>query len=123
MPIAERLGGVIVADNVVRHAAVADVNSRDEQVQGVRTFRDMVTDDPRLGATGVQTVGSKGWDSSPSRSARAPTLQRSATARRLSAADCRRGIFHREDLQSRKSQPDLPMTLVAVECGDQAGSG
>jgi predicted O-methyltransferase YrrM len=63
VPIAERPGSVTVAGNVVRHAAVADVNSRDEQVQGVRTFRDMVSDDPRLSATGVQTVGSKGQGS------------------------------------------------------------
>jgi hypothetical protein len=30
VPIAERPGGVNVADNVVRHAAGTDVNSRDE---------------------------------------------------------------------------------------------
>lgn len=31
-------------------------------VQGVRRFFDMMANEPRLSATALQTVGSKGWD-------------------------------------------------------------
>jgi predicted O-methyltransferase YrrM len=57
-----RPGSVIVADNVVRDGAVADGTSTDARVQGVRRFLDLIAADPRLDATAVQTVGSKGWD-------------------------------------------------------------
>ena len=55
-------GTVIVGDNVVRDGAVTDSESRDDRVQGVRSFFDMLADDPRVDATALQTVGSKGWD-------------------------------------------------------------
>ena len=55
-------GTVIVGDNVVRDGAVIDPGSDDPRVQGVRRFFDMIADEPRLTATGLQTVGSKGWD-------------------------------------------------------------
>ena len=55
-------GSVIIADNVVRNGAVTDAESADPRVQGVRQFLQMIRDDPRLDATAVQTVGSKGWD-------------------------------------------------------------
>jgi predicted O-methyltransferase YrrM len=57
-----RPGSVIVADNVVRNGAVIDPRSTDERVQGVRRFVELVGADPRLDATALQTVGSKGWD-------------------------------------------------------------
>ncbi|MDT5039967.1 MAG: hypothetical protein QOE51_952 [Actinoplanes sp.] len=57
-----RPGSVIVLDNVVRNGAVVDPASDDDRVTGVRRFLEMVRDDPRLEATAVQTVGSKGWD-------------------------------------------------------------
>lgn len=57
-----RPGSVIVADNVVRDGAVVDPASTDDRVQGVRRFIEMVGADPRLDATALQTVGSKGWD-------------------------------------------------------------
>lgn len=57
-----RPGSVIVADNVVRDGAVADPDSTDGRVRGVRTFLDLVAADSRLEATALQTVGSKGWD-------------------------------------------------------------
>ena len=57
-----RPGSLIVADNVVRDGAVADPDSADDRVRGVRAFLDMVAADPRLEATALQTVGSKGWD-------------------------------------------------------------
>jgi len=57
-----RLGTVIVGDNVVRGGAIADGNSIDPSVQGVRTFLDIIAAEPRLTATAIQTVGEKGWD-------------------------------------------------------------
>jgi predicted O-methyltransferase YrrM len=57
-----RPGTVIVADNVVRDGEVTDPRSRDPRVAGVRRFLEMVAADPRLEATALQTVGSKGWD-------------------------------------------------------------
>ena len=55
-------GTVIVIDNVVRNGAVIDPDSTDERVRGVRTVLKNIADDPRLDATALQTVGSKGWD-------------------------------------------------------------
>jgi predicted O-methyltransferase YrrM len=57
-----RPGSVIIVDNVVRSGAVVDAASTDDRVQGVRQLIEMVAADPRLEATALQTVGSKGWD-------------------------------------------------------------
>jgi predicted O-methyltransferase YrrM len=57
-----RRGTVIVADNVVRDGAVIDGHSRDANVIGVRRFMELVSLEPRVSATAVQTVGSKGYD-------------------------------------------------------------
>jgi predicted O-methyltransferase YrrM len=57
-----RPGSVIVIDNVVRNGAVVDPESADARVQGVRRVFADIADDPRLEATALQTVGSKGWD-------------------------------------------------------------
>ncbi|MEM7734832.1 MAG: O-methyltransferase [Deinococcota bacterium] len=57
-----RPGSLIIADNVVRDGAVADATSDDPKVIGVRTFTDRVAANPRLSATALQTVGSKGYD-------------------------------------------------------------
>jgi predicted O-methyltransferase YrrM len=57
-----RPGTLIVADNVVRDGAVADANSADANVQGVRRFHELVAAEPRVSATVIQTVGSKGYD-------------------------------------------------------------
>jgi predicted O-methyltransferase YrrM len=57
-----RLGGLIVVDNVVRKGAVIDPSSNDPSVQGVRRFYEMLAAEPRVHATAVQTVGSKGYD-------------------------------------------------------------
>jgi predicted O-methyltransferase YrrM len=56
-----RKGSVIIVDNVVRGGAVADPNG-DAQVQGVRRLFEIITADPRVSATAVQTVGVKGYD-------------------------------------------------------------
>jgi predicted O-methyltransferase YrrM len=57
-----RQGSLIVADNVVRKGAVADPASADPMVQGVRRFTELVAAEPRVSATAIQTVGSKGYD-------------------------------------------------------------
>lgn len=57
-----RPGTVVVVDNVVRAGAVADAGSDDPRVQGSRAVLDAMAAHPRLEATALQTVGSKGWD-------------------------------------------------------------
>ncbi|MEU8033947.1 O-methyltransferase [Streptomyces sp. NPDC049099] len=57
-----RPGSVIVGDNVVRDGAVTDAGSDDPRVQGVRRFTELIAGHPRLTATTLQTVGSKGYD-------------------------------------------------------------
>ncbi len=57
-----RPGTLIVADNIVRAGAVADEGSTDANVQGVRRFNALLAADPRVTATVLQTVGSKGYD-------------------------------------------------------------
>lgn len=57
-----RRGTVIVADNVVRGGAVIEVASPDPSVQGVRRFNELLAAEPRVSATAIQTVGSKGYD-------------------------------------------------------------
>lgn len=57
-----RPGSVIIADNVVRDGRAADPTSTDDRVLGVRQFLADTAAEPRLDATAIQTVGSKGWD-------------------------------------------------------------
>ncbi|HMU61471.1 MAG TPA: O-methyltransferase [Gemmatimonadales bacterium] len=57
-----RTGSLIVADNVVRGGAVADAGSADPNVRAVRRYLELVAVHPRLSATVLQTVGSKGYD-------------------------------------------------------------
>ena len=57
-----RPGAVIIADNVVRKGAIVDGSSSDADVQGVRRFYELVAREPRVSATAIQTVGSKGYD-------------------------------------------------------------
>lgn len=57
-----RAGTLIIGDNVVRNGEVTNPYSKDANVQGVRTFIEMMGSDPRLDATASQTVGVKGWD-------------------------------------------------------------
>jgi predicted O-methyltransferase YrrM len=55
-------GTLIVADNVVRDGAVADPDSPDPNVQAVRRYNALLAAEPRVTATVLQTVGSKGYD-------------------------------------------------------------
>jgi len=57
-----RRGTLIVADNVVRDGAVIDAGSDDPRVRGVRHFNELLAAEPRVSATAIQTVGSKGYD-------------------------------------------------------------
>ncbi|MGA9840487.1 MAG: O-methyltransferase [Thermoplasmata archaeon] len=57
-----RRGSVILADNVVRGGAVADPDDPDPNVRGVRRFHELLAAEPRVSATAIQTVGSKGYD-------------------------------------------------------------
>jgi len=57
-----RSGTTIIVDNVVREGGVLEANSDDERIVGTRALFDMLSADPRLDATAVQTVGAKKWD-------------------------------------------------------------
>jgi predicted O-methyltransferase YrrM len=57
-----RPGSWIVVDNVIRHGKVIDAASADPDVQGVRRLNEMLAAEPRVSATTLQTVGSKGYD-------------------------------------------------------------
>jgi predicted O-methyltransferase YrrM len=55
-------GSVVVADNVVRGGALADADSDDPRVRGVRRMHETIAAEPSLLATTIQTVGAKGYD-------------------------------------------------------------
>jgi predicted O-methyltransferase YrrM len=55
-------GSLILVDNVVRDGAVADASDPDPDIQGTRRVFEMIAAEPRLTATALQTVGSKGYD-------------------------------------------------------------
>ncbi|WP_405358734.1 O-methyltransferase [Kitasatospora sp. NBC_00085] len=57
-----RPGSLIVVDNVVRGGAVADAGSTDPAITATRRLHDLIAAEPRVAATSVQTVGSKGYD-------------------------------------------------------------
>lgn len=57
-----RIGSVIIVDNVVRKGAIVDAKSEDPNVVGVRRLYELIRVEPRVHATAVQTVGSKGHD-------------------------------------------------------------
>ena len=56
-----RVGTLIIVDNVVRGGSVVSAN-HDEAVRGVRDMTAWIGAQPRLAATVIQTVGSKGYD-------------------------------------------------------------
>ncbi|OON76697.1 O-methyltransferase [Streptomyces tsukubensis] len=57
-----RPGSVIIGDNVARGGAVADADTDDPVIVGTRRMIELMGANPRLSATAVQTVGSKGYD-------------------------------------------------------------
>ena len=57
-----RPGALIVVDNIVRGGALADLDDDEPRVVGSRRVVEAIAAEPRLLATGLQTVGVKGWD-------------------------------------------------------------
>jgi predicted O-methyltransferase YrrM len=57
-----RPGGVIIVDNVVRGGDVIDARSKDSVVQGTRRLIEVISTEPLVNATAIQTVGAKGYD-------------------------------------------------------------
>lgn len=57
-----RPGSLIVADNVVRNGSLAEAAGDDPAARAQRRFHEMLADEPRVTATTIQTVGSKGYD-------------------------------------------------------------
>jgi predicted O-methyltransferase YrrM len=57
-----RKGTLMIVDNVIRRGEVIDASSDDPNVQGARRLFEMLASEPRLQATALQTVGSKGHD-------------------------------------------------------------
>ena len=57
-----RPGTIVIVDNVVRKGLILDAFSTDTDVVGTRRAYDLVGSHPRLAATVVQTVGTKGHD-------------------------------------------------------------
>jgi len=57
-----RVGTLIIVDNVVRQGALRDADSTDAAVQGMRRFMELLSAEPRVSATAIQTVGIKGYD-------------------------------------------------------------
>jgi predicted O-methyltransferase YrrM len=57
-----RPGTLIVIDNVVREGAVVNAASDDPDITGIRRLFEVLAAEPRVSATAIQTVGSKGHD-------------------------------------------------------------
>jgi predicted O-methyltransferase YrrM len=57
-----RPSSLIIADNVVRAGELADEQSDDPKIRAQRRLHEMVAAEPRVNATTIQTVGSKGYD-------------------------------------------------------------
>lgn len=55
-------GSLIIVDNVIRNGDVLDEKGADAKVQGVRKLFEMISREPRVNATAIQTVGEKGYD-------------------------------------------------------------
>jgi predicted O-methyltransferase YrrM len=57
-----RPGSVMVFDNTVRDGEVVDAKSLDPAVRATRRLYEDIAAEPRVEATAIQTVGSKGYD-------------------------------------------------------------
>jgi predicted O-methyltransferase YrrM len=57
-----RTGSLIIVDNVVREGGLADSLSEDPAIRASRAVVEKMGADPRVKATVVQTVGTKGYD-------------------------------------------------------------
>jgi len=57
-----RPGSLIIVDNVIRDGQIVDANNSDPRIRGTRQLYEMIAKEPRVSATAIQTVGSKGYD-------------------------------------------------------------
>lgn len=57
-----RRGTIIIFDNVVRGGTVIDASREAPGVQGIRELFELLGSEPKVRATAIQTVGSKGYD-------------------------------------------------------------
>ena len=57
-----RPGTIIICDNVIREGKVLDENSADEKVKGVQRLNKMLSENKKVTATILQTVGAKEYD-------------------------------------------------------------
>lgn len=57
-----RTGSLIVVDNVVRKGDVIDAANTKPNILGLRRMFELLSNEPRLSATAIQTVGRKGHD-------------------------------------------------------------
>lgn len=57
-----RIGAAILVDNVIRQGKVAEAETDDARVEGMRRFFELLAAEPRVTATTIQTVGRKGYD-------------------------------------------------------------
>lgn len=55
-------GTVIVVDNIARDGNIADPDIDDDRTRASRDVLELIASHPRLDATALQIVGSKGWD-------------------------------------------------------------
>jgi predicted O-methyltransferase YrrM len=55
-------GAVVVVDNIARMGRVLDPAPDDHQARAVHDMFVMIGEHPRLDASAIQTVGTKGWD-------------------------------------------------------------
>ncbi|MBJ7594583.1 MAG: O-methyltransferase [Candidatus Dormibacteraeota bacterium] len=55
-------GTLIIVDNAVRHGTIIDAQDSSPDVVGTRAVLELMGADPRVTATVIQTVGSKGYD-------------------------------------------------------------
>jgi predicted O-methyltransferase YrrM len=56
------VGTLIIVDNVVRGGDVLDAASTDGGILGIRRLVELLSREPRVTSTAIQTVGSKGYD-------------------------------------------------------------
>jgi predicted O-methyltransferase YrrM len=78
-------GTVIVVDNVVREGKIADADSTDIDVLGVRRMTARLAKEPRVSATAIQTVGGKSYDGFLLAVVSGPPITASRTAARRSS--------------------------------------
>ena len=55
-------GTLIVVDNAMHRGRLIEQGSGEPSVEGVRSMMGLISDNPRLRAAGIQTVGTKGYD-------------------------------------------------------------